>query len=318
MEGHPCRSRLGSLGARWSVEWRRALTGDSLRQLFKMLPDLHEAVASGPARREMKPQMTSRTPKSSANLEQLKPYGFQPSASEIGESEGVQTEQHQQLVSERMELKPKGIGTIAMAGKPIGAKVAFKFFNPILALSAVVIAVVDLFGSTGPVSDDKADIGSQRADFDFDHNSSSLVPASGSVAKAIEESHRSFGTGIFALGLFEPALGSFLEYGVRGDSDSIEHFEGFQGPVDLGSGRAGIGPIADLTFRETTLNKGNQPAKLGGDSRRGRGIAGAKLGREQRTGFSFEEKQWVIHMLAVFSVKEGKLLLAVAGIVRGV
>lgn len=214
----------------------------------------------------MKPQMASALYKPRPDFEQLKPYGFQPSASEIGESEGVQTEQHQQLVSERMELKSKGVGAIAVAGKPIGAKIALKFFDPILALSSVIIAVVDRFGSTRPVSDDKADIGSQRADFDLDHNPSSLVPASGSVAKAIEESNRSFCTGIFALGLFNPALGSFLEYRVRGDSDSIEHFEGFQGPVDFGSGRAGIGPIANLTFRETTLKEGNEPGNLGGDS----------------------------------------------------
>src|SRR3974377_140657 len=160
----------------------------------------------------MKPQMASALDKPRPDFEQLKPYGLQPSASEVGESKGVQTEQHQQLVSERMELKSKGVGAIAMAGKPIGAKIALKFFDPILALSAVIIAVVDRFGSTWAIGCDKADIGSQRADFDLDHNPSSLVPASGSVAKAIEESNRSLGAGIFTLGLFNPALGSFLEY----------------------------------------------------------------------------------------------------------
>src|SRR6266478_1332747 len=156
-----------------------------------------------------------------------------------------------------MEFKSKSIGAIAMAGKPIGAKIALKFLDPILALSSVIIAVIDSFGSTLAVGDDKADIGSQRADFDFDHNPSSLVPASGPVAKTIEESNRSFCAGIFTLGLLKPALGSFLEYRVGGDPDRVEHFEGFQGSVDLWSGRAGIGPIADLTFRETTLKDGN-------------------------------------------------------------
>ena len=88
-----------------------------------------------------------------------------------------------------------------------------------------------------------------------------FVPASGPVAKAIEESNRSFGTGIFALGFVNPALGSFLEYRVGGDPDRIEHFEGFQGPVDLWSGRAGIGPIADLTFREATFKDRNAADK---------------------------------------------------------
>ena len=166
-----------------------------------------------------------------------------------------------------MEFKTKSIGAIAMAGKPVSAKIALKFFDPILALSSVVIAVIDLFGSTRAVGDDKADIGSQRTDFDLDHDPSLFVPASGPVAKAIEESDRSFGAGIFARCLVKPALGSFLEYRVGGDPDSIEHFKGFQGPVDLWSGRAGIGPIADLTFRETAFKDGNQPLKLSGDAR---------------------------------------------------
>jgi len=215
----------------------------------------------------MKPQVASALYKPRPDFEQLKPYGFQPGASEIGEPEGVQTEQDQQLVSERMELKAKGIGAIAMAGEPIGAKIALKFLDPILALSSVVIAVIDFFGSTGPVSDDKTDIGPQRADFDLDHDSSLFVPASGPVAKAIEDSERHFGPGILARCLLKPALGSSFEYRVGGDPDSIEHFEGFQGPVDLWSGRTSIGPIADLTFRETLLKDGNQPGELSGDSR---------------------------------------------------
>ena len=179
----------------------------------------------------------------------------------------METEQHQQLVSKGMEFKTKGIGAVAMTGKPVSAKVALKFLDPILALSSLIIAIINLFGSTRAIGNDKADIGSQRTDFDLDHDPASLVPASGPVTKAIEESNRSLCAGIFAVGLLKPALGSFLEYRVGGDPDSIEHFKGFQGPVDLWSGRAGIGPIADLPFRETSLNDGNQPAKLSGDSR---------------------------------------------------
>lgn len=179
----------------------------------------------------------------------------------------METEQHQQLVRKPMEFKTKGIGAVAMTGKPIGAKVALKFFDPILTLSALIVAVIDLFGSTGAVGDDKADITSQRTDFDLDHDPSLFVPASGPVAKAIEESNRSFCAGILTFGLLKPALGSFFEYRVGSDPDSIEHFKGFQGPVNLWSGRAGIGSIADLGARKTLLKDGKQPAKLSGDSR---------------------------------------------------
>ena len=231
------------------------------------MPDFHEEITSRPARGKMKPQVASGALEASPHFEQLKPQGFQPGAGEIGGSKRVKTEQHQQLVSKRVELESKGISAVVMTGKPIGAKVALKFLDPILALSSLIIAVINLFGSTRAIGDDKADIGSQRTDFDFDHDPALFVPASGPVAKAIEESNRSFGAGIFAFGLLKPPLGSFLEYRVGGDPDSIEHLEGFQGPVDLWSGRAGIGPIADLTFRETTFKDGNQTAKLSGDSR---------------------------------------------------
>ena len=109
-----------------------------------------------------------------------------------------------------MEFKSKGIGAVAMAGKTVSAKVALKFLDPILALSSVIIAVIDLFGSTRAVGDDKADIASQRTDFDLDDDPALFVPASGLVAKAIEESDRHFGAGILACCLLKRALGSFL------------------------------------------------------------------------------------------------------------
>lgn len=178
----------------------------------------------------------------------------------------MKAKENQELVSECMELKSKGIGAVAMAGKSIGAKVAFKFLDPILALAALVIAVIDLLGGTGAVGNDKADVGPQRTNFDFDHDSSSFVPASGSVAKAIEASDRSFAPGVFTLGLFDPALGSFLKDRVGRNADGIEDTERFRGPVDLRSGRASIGPIADLSFRKPPLKKGNQALQFCADS----------------------------------------------------
>jgi hypothetical protein len=134
----------------------------------------------------------------------------------------MKAKENQELVSECMELKSKGIGAVAMAGKSLGAKVAFKFLDPILALAALVIAIIDRFGFTRAVGNDKSDVCPQGTDFDFDHDSSSFVPASGSVAKAIEASDRSFAPGVFALSLFDPALGFFLKDRVGRNADGIE------------------------------------------------------------------------------------------------
>ena len=224
----------------------------------------------------MKPEVASAANKARPDFEQLKPQGLQSGVSELSLSKRMDTEQHQQLVSERVELKAKGIGAKAVAGKPIGAKIAFKFLDPILALSPLIIAIVDCFGSTRAIGDDKADIGSQRANFNLDHDPSSFVPASGPVPKAIEESNGNFSAGILTLGLVNPALSSFIEYRVRCNPDGIQDIERFQCPVDLWIGRAGIGPIADLTFSKAPPNNRNQPIQLSGDSRSSRGIAGAK------------------------------------------
>jgi len=186
--------------------------------------------------------------------------------SELGGSKHAETEQNQQLVSKRMELKSKGIGAIAVAGEPVGAKVALKFLDPVLTLSSVVIAVKDFFGSARSVGNDKTEVVAQRAHFDLDHDSAVFLPASGPVAKGIKNSDGLLGAGIFALSFLEPGFGFLLEHAIGADTDGIEHVEGFQRRVDLRRGRAGIGPIADLAFRETTLNDGNQAAKLNGDA----------------------------------------------------
>src|SRR5437870_4721785 len=119
--------------------------------------------------------------------------------------------QHHQVVSERMDLESQAVGAIAMAGKPIATEAALIFFDLILALSPLVVEVIDLFGSTGAIGNDKPNIGPQRANFNLDQDSSSFVPAFGPVMKTIEESNRSFGAGIFTLGLFNPALGFVRE-----------------------------------------------------------------------------------------------------------
>src|SRR5918992_340795 len=98
-----------------------------------------------------------------------------------------------------MKLKAKGIGAIAVAGKPIGTEIALKFLDPILALTPVVIAIKDLFGSARPVRDDKAQVRSQSAHFDLDHDSSFSLPASGPVAKGIKDSDEVLGAGVLAL-----------------------------------------------------------------------------------------------------------------------
>jgi hypothetical protein len=98
----------------------------------------------------------------------------------------VQTKEHQQLISKRMELKPKGISAIEVAGQPVRLKVALKLLDAILTLSSILVMVKDLLGSARSVGNHKAQIGAQRTDFNFNDNFSVFGPASGSVPKAIK------------------------------------------------------------------------------------------------------------------------------------
>ena len=204
--------------------------------MLKSLPDLHEKVASRPARAEMKPQVTSAASEAGSDFEQLKPQSVHLSGGEIGGSEHMEAKQHQQLVSERVELKSKGVGAVAVTGQSVPAKAALVLFDPILALSPLVIEPIDLISPAATIGDDKPNVSSQGSDFNLDQDSSLSVLASGPVAETVEESNRSLGSGIFALGLFYPAPGSFLEHRVGGDANRIEATERFQGSVDFWSG----------------------------------------------------------------------------------
>src|SRR5512133_2755848 len=171
-----------------------------------------------------------------------------------------------------MELKAKGVGAVTMAGQSVTAKAALVGFDPVLALPSLIVEVIDVLGSTGAIGNDKADIGTQGTDFNFDQDSSLSVPAFGPVAKAIEPPNETFGAQIFALGFLNPALGFFLKHRVGSNADGIEGTQRLQGPVDLWSCGAGIGPVADLSVGKALFKDGYQALKLLIDSRRGRGI----------------------------------------------
>ena len=144
-------------------------------------------------------------------------------------------------------------------------KIALKFFDPVLALSSVIVMVKDLFGSARSVGNDKARISAQRTDFDFDDNFSVFGPASGSVSKAIKNSDGFASASILVLGPFKPAVGFSLKHRVGADTDRIKDLERFQCGINFWSGRAGIGSIADLAFREAPFKQGNQAFKLNAD-----------------------------------------------------
>ena len=155
--------------------------------------------------------MASAFDKASGDFEELELEGLQPSTGEFGGSKSMETEQDQERVSQSVELKSKGVGLIAVAGQSIAAKIALELFDAILTLASAVVAVINFFGAARTIGDDIAQVGPQGADFDLDHDAALLVPTSGSMAKAIEETDRDLGAGVFTLGLFEPGGGFFLE-----------------------------------------------------------------------------------------------------------
>ncbi len=157
-----------------------------------------------------------------------------------------------------MELKPKGISAIEVAGQPVRLKVALKLLDAILTLSSIVVMVKDLLGSARSVGNHKAQIGAQRTDFNFNDNFSVFGPASGSVPKAINPD-RLVPAGILAFGPLQPALGSSLKHRVSADTNGIKNLERFQARIDCWRSRAGIGAVADLAFRKTPPKGGDKP-----------------------------------------------------------
>jgi hypothetical protein len=110
----------------------------------------------------------------------------------LGLSKCVKTKENQQLVSERMELEAKSVGAIAVAGKPIGQKIALKFLDAVLTLSAIIVPGKDALSSTRAVGNNEADVGAQRTHFDLNHDPAFSLPAFGPMPKAIENPERVF------------------------------------------------------------------------------------------------------------------------------
>lgn len=213
----------------------------------------------------MEPPTPSGTLKSSADFKESKPNRIKPSLSQLGLSEGMAAKENKELVAECMKLEPQGIGAKAVAGKPLPLKIALKFLDPILTLSAVVVPVKNLLGSARTVGDNKSHISSQRRNFNLNQYAALFSPAFSSVPKAIKESNGGLPTGILAPGVCKPALDSFLKDRVSGDAHGIKDFERFQRLIDLWRRGARIGPIAELSFGKTTPKAGNNAAKLAWD-----------------------------------------------------
>lgn len=266
----------------------------------------------------MEPDPAHRAPNPGTHLEELKPYGVQVSLTEFGLSKHEAAEKGQELVRKRMQLEPKGIGPIEVTGEPIPRKIQLELLDPILTLPSVVVPRKDLLSPPSTIGDHKADVMTLLGDLDLDHDSSLSGPASGPMPETVEDLNRAVGAGILTAGSLKPALDPLLEDRVGSNPDGIENPEGFQSDVNLWHSRSRIGPVANLAFGEAPLKDGHKTAKLTGDTLRSMGVTRPKTSRKQTARVPLEEKQRVVHVLAILAVEEGKDLLAVAGVVRGV
>ena len=219
--------------------------------------------------------MTGAALKAGTDFEQLNSDGLETSLSQLGFFKCPAAKQNQELISERKKLEPKGIGCKGVAGKSMGLKIAFDFFDPVLTFAALVIPGNDLFGTAGSVGNEKPHVGSQVADFNFDDNASLFSPRFGPVPEAIAAANRSLAAGVLALGLLKPALGLFLKDLIRSDPHGIGESQRFQSFVDLWRCRTRIGSVAELGFGETLLKDRHQPVKLLRDVARSMRIARA-------------------------------------------
>lgn len=214
----------------------------------------------------MEPQTPNGTLKASADFKEFKPNRVEPSLGQLGLFEGVAAKESKELITECMKLEPQGIGAKAVAGKPLPLKIALKFLDPVLTLSAIVVPVKDLLGCARTVGDNESHVSSQRRDFNLNQDAALFSPAFSSMPKAIEASDGDLTARILVHGAFKPALGFLLKDRVSGNAHRVKDLERFQSLIDLWCSGARIGPIAELSFGKTTPKKGNNAAKLVWDS----------------------------------------------------
>jgi hypothetical protein len=110
-------------------------------------------------------------------------------------------------------------------------------------------------------------------------------------------------------------LGATLEDAVGGDAEGILDSEELAELVEQGQSKTGIAAQFDLYAGEGRLQTRHQAQQHGHDASMTGGISGAQPCRQQASGVTLEDQHGVIHVLAITTVEEAELLLAMSGIV---
>ena len=123
---------------------------------------------------------------------------------------------------------------------------------------------------------------------------------------------------IAALQLLLPRLGTMFKDTVGGDAESILDGKELAELIEHGQGKTGIAAQSDLHAGKGGLQSRHQAQQHGHDTGMTGCVSRTQPCCQQTSAVALEDEHGVIHVLAVGSVEEAELLLAVRGIIGGI
>lgn len=254
-----------------------------------------------------------------SDLQQPQAKGVHRGGGELG-SGGRLAHVPQENVGHGVQKEPELVGLEPVATRAAGLEVELEFLDPVFGFAAAdVELVVDPLGSQiVHVGHDKSGVGALGEVFHLGHDAAGMLPGVGLVGEG-REGALLFPGGLVGLaGLFDQRGDAVAKAGVGNEADRVGDVQTLQGAVEVGDGKAAVGPHEDVGFGVALLQPGENPSEDVGGAFGGMGPAGAQHGGQGVAGEAVEDEKRMEHVLAVEAVEEGELLAAVGGIVGGI
>src|SRR5256885_1250395 len=228
------------------------------------------------------------------------------------------TKEVDQVVSGAVQQQAKSIGQEAVTAQAVGAETVLELLDAVLTLAAVVVESEDLGGTSGAVGNHEAQVGSGGRVLGLVADAALTRPTTGAMAEAGKTALRHLGAAIAAFQPFLPRFRTTLKDAVGGNAESILDLEELAELVQQGQSKTGVATQPDLHAGKGGLQSRHQAQQHGHDTGMTGCVSRTQPRRQQTSGVAFEDQHGMIHVLAVGSVEEAELLLAVGRIVGGI
>jgi len=143
-----------------------------------------------------------------------------------------------------------------VTAQAVGAEAVLELLDAVLALAAIVVESQDLGGTSGPVSNYEAQVGSGGGVFGLVADAAQARPTAGAVAEAGEAALRKLSAAIALLQPLLPPFRTTFEDTVGGDADGVLDLEELAELIEQRQSETGVATQFDFHSGEGGLQPG--------------------------------------------------------------